>query len=244
MGGDPNLVRLESGLVDVQKSLGELGAERLNHKAGRVPSTRGRNYGRASGGGLQDCPVGRPACDGGSRARPGGGDRGTGASTARGRPQRGRPPPWRRTGRNRGSVAAGRRVSSAFVGERRCPATASASAPITGRAGTGVRSATIENCTAAKLKPLGAPEPASGARAPPDPGEVVVPLLRRAVHAVRVLSGNARCGGATPATPSRRAERLPRSARLRRRGRALGDRIPRSERTSPARGARGGQAAV
>ena len=67
-------------------------------------------------GGLLDCPVGRP------RARRVIGA--PGASTARGRPRRGRPPPWRRTGRNRGSVAAGRRVTSPSAGERRRPATA------------------------------------------------------------------------------------------------------------------------
>ena len=67
---------------------------------------------------------------------------------------------------------------------------------------------------------------------------------RRAAHALRVLSGDARCGGPTPAPPSRRAERLPRSPRLRRIGRTLGARIPRSERTSPPRGARGIQPAM
>ena len=41
----------------------------------RAPPPRRRNRQAATarpGGGLQDCPVGRPACDGGSHARPGG----------------------------------------------------------------------------------------------------------------------------------------------------------------------------
>ena len=48
----------------------------------------------------------------------------------------------------------------------------------------------------------------------------------------------------TPAPPSRRAERLPGSPRLRRGGRSPGTRIPRSERTSPPRRARRVQTAV
>ena len=229
----------------------------------------------SSGAGSRTAPVGRPACDGGSRARPGGGDRGTGGEHgARASSTReaaavatdGTQPRFRR-----------RRAPCQLPVRRRAPlpSNSSASAPITGRAGTGVRSATIENCTAAALglPPASRAAPAAlvhrhGVR---DRGRYrrhvarVVPAaegtdqIRAEIHskgstqalgwsraglrgartsrpwrsrgtvaaesctyAVRVLSGNARCGGATPATPSRRAERLPRSARLRRRGRALG----------------------
>ena len=58
-----------------------------------------RQHLASSRGGLQDCPVGRPGAPAGHVLAPAG--RGTGASTAGGRPRRG-PPPGRRTGRNRG----------------------------------------------------------------------------------------------------------------------------------------------
>ena len=51
--------------------------------------------------------------------------------------------------------------------EIRGDSSASASAPITGRAGTGVRSATIENCTAAALGLPPASRVAPAAMAPP-----------------------------------------------------------------------------
>ena len=115
--------------------------------------------------------------------------RGTGVSTARGRPRLGRPPPpWRRTGCNRGFRR--RRAGRQLAVRRRAPppsnSSASASAPITGRTGTGVRSATIENCTAVALGLPPASRAAPAARATvkmPDRRHVarIVPLqLRRA----------------------------------------------------------------
>ena len=88
------------------------------------------------------------------------------------------------TGRNRGSVAAGHRVSSPSVGERCRPATAAQARapPITGRAGTGVRSATIENCTADALGLADRAAPAVMSTVTvPEAAGVIVAMLARVV---------------------------------------------------------------
>ena len=115
------------------------------------------SYG-ASGGGLQDCPAA------GCPTRVGPAVRATPARAAGSRP----PPP-----------AAGRPCQLAV--RRRAPPTsnssASAIAPVTGRAGTGVSSATIENCTAAALglpaPSCAAPAAMSTVRAPEAAGVIV-----------------------------------------------------------------------
>ena len=105
---------------------------------GLVPAAhRGRSVGQPtapSGGGLQNCPVGRPRATAGEA--PG---RAAAAVATDGTQPRFPSPPG---------------VCQLAVCRRAPPpsnSSACASAPITGRAGTGVRSATIENCTAAAL---------------------------------------------------------------------------------------------
>ena len=114
----------------------------------RLGSPAGR---RVSGADSRTAPWGRPRATAGHVLAPAG--RGTGASTAGGRPRRG-PPPWRRTGRDRGFRRRRAAVSSPSVGERRRPATAARARARRSRAGagSGVRSATIENCTAARAR--------------------------------------------------------------------------------------------
>ena len=111
----------------------------------------------------------------------------------------------RRRGDGRDATAvpsdAGRRVSSPSV-ERRRPATAAqASATLTGRAGTGVRSATIENCTAAAL---GLPAPSCATPA------AMSTVSGRRGHARR---RRRRGGPAGPAVADRLCEEAPRAQR-------------------------------
>ena len=113
------------------------------------------------GGGLQTAPWGVRRATAGHVLAPAGhrGEHGGRSSSNEGGRRRG-------DGRDAtaGSVAAGRPGQLAV--RRRAPppsnSSASASTPITGRAGTGVRSATMENCTAAAL---GLPLPSRAAPA-------------------------------------------------------------------------------
>ena len=197
--------------------------------AGAQAPGRGRGDSAAApaGGGLQDCPVGRPRATAGHELAPAGRSRHRGEDGARSSLTRaaaavatdGTQPRLRR-----------RRAPCQLAVRRRAPppsnSSASASAPITGRAGTGVRSATIENCTAAALG-LAAPSYAAPAGGP-RPGRPAVPTTSSQPGALtpksrRTMAGEVpRRRSTTPRTDRRRRTAGSSSMSTRARRRASG----------------------